>query len=347
MVSIIIPLHNLGLKGDYCLKRCLDSILAQKYDDFEVLLMENGSSDDTVEVAKSYCQKDNRFKLHILETIGIANARNEGLKIAKGEYVSFIDGDDAISDNFLYAATNTLQDDKDIDFIFTSWAFYYNNKRTIKYIVKHDENKILIPDKYLDHQAACTIWAKLIRKDTLIKNNIFLDDKIFGSDDFLFGNELYFASKKYALCADACYFYTQNRTNQTTKTKLKNITDGSLVLINRLTDLYKKYNVYEENKSILENMYINLFIGSNFAMTSVRKMSFSQIVNLINQEKEKILQINTSILQCQNWQKVWFRRFQNAVAFGGGIGGYIFIKFMRFYRNIILKPLGIKIHKLY
>ena len=106
MVSIIIPLHNLGLKGSYCLKRCLDSILAQKYDDFEVLLMENGSSDDTVEVAKTYCQKDNRFKLHILDTIGIANARNEGLKIAAGEYVSFIDGDDAISDNFLKNTNN-------------------------------------------------------------------------------------------------------------------------------------------------------------------------------------------------------------------------------------------------
>ena len=96
------------------------------------------------------------------------------------------------------------------------------------------------------------------------------------------------------------------------------IKNGVPPVINRLTDLYKKYNVYEENKSIIENMYIGLFIGSNFAMTSVRKMSFSQIVKLINQEKEKISQVNSSILQCQNWQKVWFRRFQNAVAFGGG-----------------------------
>lgn len=239
MVSIIIPLHNLGLKGDYCLKRCLDSILAQKYDDFEVLLMENGSSDDTVEVAKTYCQKDNRLKLHILEIIGIANARNEGLKIAAGEYVSFIDGDDTISDNFLESSNNILTNNPKIDFIFTSWAFYYDDKGTTKYIVKHDENKILAPAKYLDHQAAGTIWAKVIRRETLINNNIFLDNKIFGYDDFLFGNELYFASKKYALCADACYYYTQNRKNQTTKTKLQNMTEGTLVLINRLTDLYK------------------------------------------------------------------------------------------------------------
>ena len=345
MVSIIIPLHNLGLKGDYCLKRCLDSILAQTYNDYEVLLMENGSSDDTVEVAKTYCQKDNRFKLHILETIGIANARNEGLKIAAGEYVSFIDGDDTISDKFLESSNNILVNNPEIDFIFTSWAFYYDDKGTTKYVVKHDENKILTPAKYLDHQAAGTIWAKVIRRETLINNNIFLDNKIFGYDDFLFGNELYFASKKYALCADACYYYTQNRKNQTTKTKLQNMTEGTLVLINRLTDLYKKYNVYEENKSIIENMYIGLFIGSNFAMTSVRKMSFSQIVKLINQEKEKISQVNSSILQCQNWQKVWFRRFQNAVAYCGGFGGYLFIKFMRFYRNIFIQPFHIKWYK--
>lgn len=345
MVSIIIPLHNLGFKGDYCLNRCLDSILAQKYNDYEVLLMENGSSDDTVEVAKTYCQKDNRFKLHILETIGIANARNAGLKIADGEYVSFIDGDDTISDNFFSKMMKLIENNSEISYAASSWSFYYDNSKKIKHVIKYENNTIENSTKIFDYNSAATIWAKVIRRDILINNNIFLDSAIFGYDDFLFSSELYFASKKFALCADACYYYTQNRSNQTTKTRLQNMTEGNLILIDRLKELYKKYNVYEENKSLLENMYISIFIGADFARTTTRKMNKSQIVELINNQKNNIMEINTEMLQCKNWQKVWFKRFQNTVKSYGAFGGYLFIKFMRFYRNLFIQPFKIKWYK--
>lgn len=345
MVSIIIPLHNLGFKGDYCLKRCLDSILTQSYTDYEVLLMENGSSDDTVEVAKTYCQKDNRFKLYILDTIGIANARNEGIKIAAGEYVSFIDGDDTISDNFLSEIMKLIENNNEISYVASSWSFYYDNTKKIKPVIKYENNTIENSTKTFDYNSAATIWAKVIRRNILINNNIFLDSAIFGYDDFLFSSELYFASKKFALCAGACYYYTQNRSNQTTKTRLQNMTEGNLILIDRLKELYKKYNVYEENKSLLENMYISIFIGADFARTTTRKMNKSQIVELINNQKNNIMEINTEMLQCKNWQKVWFKRFQKAVKAYGAFGGYLFIKFMRFYRNLFIQPFKIKWYK--
>lgn len=108
MLSVVIPLHNLGYKGDYCLKMCLDSILAQTYNDYEVLLMENGSTDDTIKIAEEYCKKDNRFKLHILDTIGVSNARNKGIELAKGEYIAFIDGDDLSQIIILNLPSNIL-----------------------------------------------------------------------------------------------------------------------------------------------------------------------------------------------------------------------------------------------
>ena len=125
MVSVIIPLHNLGSKGDYCLKKTLDSILAQTYSDYEVLLMENGSTDDTIDIAKEYCQKDSRFKLHILGTLGVSNARNKGIELATGDYISFVDGDDFISNDYLYSACSFLDSNKDVDFCVLSSEFYY------------------------------------------------------------------------------------------------------------------------------------------------------------------------------------------------------------------------------
>ncbi len=345
MVSIIIPLHNLGSKGDYCLKRCLDSILAQTYADFEVLLMENGSTDDTVEVAKEYCKKDNRFKLHILDTIGIANARNEGLKLADGKYVSFIDGDDAISDNFLNTMMELFQKDTDISYVAAPWSFYYEDSKKYKPVISYNNDKILYTTKQFDYNSAATIWAKIIKRDILINNNIFLDNSLFGYDDFLFSSELYFASKKYALCADACYYYTQNRSNQTTKTRLQNMTEGNLILINRLKVLYNKYNVYEENKSLLKNMYISIYIGADFARTTIRKMNKNQIMQLINRQYDNIISVDINNLQCKPWQKRWFKRFQKSVKYFGAFGGYIFIKYMRFYRNLFIQPLRIKWYK--
>lgn len=79
-ISIIIPIHNLGYASNYCLKGCLDSIISQNYSDFEVLLIENGSTDDTALVAEDYVRKDDRFKLISLAGAGISAARNEELK---------------------------------------------------------------------------------------------------------------------------------------------------------------------------------------------------------------------------------------------------------------------------
>lgn len=347
MISIIVPLHNLGSKGDYCLKRCLDSILAQTYNDYEVLLMENGSSDDTVEVAKTYCQKDNRFKLHILETIGIANARNEGLKIAAGEYVSFIDGDDTISGNFLDVCVNILYGNSDIDFVSTSWLFYYSNGKSDKPVTLFENTTICKNTLKIDYPVASTVWSKVIKKSVLLDNQLFFNLDLFGNDDVLFGNKLQLISKYYAVTGDCVYYYTQNRKNQTTSTRLQSIAESTLRLYNNLIELYTLYNCYHINKNITDTIFISLFIGPDFAMTPLRKMKRTSVVNIIKSQKNNILSfdiVNSTILK---WQKVWFRRFQNAVAFWGGVGGYLFIKFMRFYRNIILQPLGIKIHKLY
>lgn len=345
MISVIIPLHNLGSKGDYCLKRCLDSILAQTYTNYEVLLMENGSTDDTVEIAQEYCNKDDRFKLHILDTLGIANARNEGINKASGEYICLIDGDDSISNNFFEKTSDLFTKNKDIAYVSTSWAFYYENNKNIKFITKHNKDEIRNTSKHIDCDTSTTVWAKVIKKEFIIDNNIYLEKDIFGYDDFLFGNQLYLSSQKYAICADAVYYYTQNRNNQTTKIRLNNMTDGTIVLIEKLTSLYKKYNVYEENKTIIDNIYISLFIGSGFALTTIRKMDKKSIYNLINKEKNRLLQININNIQCKNWQKIWFKRFQKSIKHFGSFGGYLFIKFMRIYRNLFIQPFKIKWYK--
>lgn len=344
MVSIIIPLHNLGSKGDYCLKRCLDSILAQTYADFEVLLMENGSTDDTAEVAKEYCKKDNRFKLHILDTLGVSNARNKGLELSTGEYISFIDGDDTITEKYFQTAVDLFEKDETAAFVqFQIFHFYLNNKK-IKPITTYDETCFIKTDKEYYFSMGVNVANKIIRKSIIDKANIRFNTSLDAYEDFLFASEVYFNSSQAYYSNEASYYYTQNRGSQTTKYNIDKLSFSHLLFNEELSKLYDKYNMQDTYGYYVDMNFINYFVGFNFAMTAFRKLDYKNTSVLINKYRNRIL--NTSSDKAGAlWQKRWFKRFQKSVKYFGAFGGYIFIKYMRFYRNLFIQPLRIKWYK--
>lgn len=344
MISIIVPLHNLGSKGNYCLKRCLDSILAQTYNDYEVLLMENGSSDDTVEVAKEYCQKDNRFKLHILDTVGVSNARNKGIELAKGEFISFIDGDDTITDRYFQVAIDLFSESSDISFVqFQIYHFYLNNNK-IKPITEYDSTKRIKADKYHYFTMGVNVANKIIRKSIIDKINIRFNTTLDAYEDFLFASEIYFNSIDAYYSNEASYYYTQNRGSQTTKYNIDKLSFSHLLFNEELSNLYKTYNVYDLYGSYIDINFIHFFVGSNFAMTAFRKLNYKNTSLLISNNIDRIRDTNPNNAAAL-WQKKWFKRFQKSVKYFGAFGGYIFIKFMRLYRNLFIQPLRIKWYK--
>lgn len=341
MISIIIPIHNLGSKGNYCLKRCLDSILAQQYHDYEVLLMENGSTDDTVEVAQEYCNKDNRFKLHILDTIGVSNARNEGLEIAKGEFISFIDGDDTITDKYFLEAVNLFNESADVAFVQFQLFHFYMNTKKVKPLLEFDRKEKIKTDEKYYFSLGGNVANKIIRKSIIDKANIRFNTNLDAYEDFLFASEVYFNSKAAYYSNGASYYYTQNRGSQTTKYNIDKLSFSHLLFNEKLSELYKKYNVENLYGYYVDINFINFFIGYNFAMTSFRKLDYKNTVILINKYKQRILDTNPENAAA-SWQKIWFKRFQKSIKHFGSFGGYLFIKFMRIYRNLFIQPFKIK-----
>ena len=95
LVSVIIPVYNVGKY----LRQCLDSVLAQTYTEYEVLLIDDGSTDSSADICREYCKKDSRFKLYQKQNGGASSARNLGLFHSKGKYVYFLDSDDEITTN--------------------------------------------------------------------------------------------------------------------------------------------------------------------------------------------------------------------------------------------------------
>lgn len=103
--SIIIPVYNVY---DY-LGKCLESVLNQTYDNYEVIIVNDGTKDNSQEIIKYYCKLDNRFKGYIKENGGLSDARNFGVKKATGDYIVFLDGDDYISKKLLESINEELK----------------------------------------------------------------------------------------------------------------------------------------------------------------------------------------------------------------------------------------------
>ena len=121
--SIVIPVYNV----ENYLAECLDSVLAQTFKDFEVICVNDGSTDKSGEILKSYAQKDDRIKIIYKENGGLSSARNEGLKYVAGELCYFLDSDDYIESNLLEYAVKIF-DNYEIDyFAFGSKVFVEGN----------------------------------------------------------------------------------------------------------------------------------------------------------------------------------------------------------------------------
>ena len=92
MISVIIPVYN----TEKYLGRCIDSILNCTVNDFEVILINDGSTDRSGEICRRYCGKDSRVKLYDQENAGVSAARNKGIEVSRGEWIIFVDSDDTI-----------------------------------------------------------------------------------------------------------------------------------------------------------------------------------------------------------------------------------------------------------
>lgn len=207
MISVIVPVYNV----QKYLESCLESIRLQTYNDYEVLLIDDGSSDQSGELCDQYCAKDERFHVIHKKNEGIAAARNDGMDRAKGEFFYFIDSDDYIHPQTLEVLSQALVDNEKADF-----SMMYGKKSC-----RHDEvfaavqNDVIIhgqqdmmrglfgtSDQEIQYQA---IWNKLFRR-SLIEDLRFKD---IVAEDVEFMMNVYLKTNTVALIPHEMYIYFQ------------------------------------------------------------------------------------------------------------------------------------------
>ncbi len=215
LISIIIPVFQ----AEKYIKRCLDSVVNQSYKNLEIILINDGSTDKSEEIIKRYMENDERIKLLYQTNQGAGAARNNGLDVATGTYIGFVDSDDWIEpDMYEYLYRIIKEENADIaacDFISTSTTgSKINNKETEKLKCMNQEEVMKFFFRVNGEKSFYAVWNMLYKK-SMIENCRFPEGKI--TEDLLFNYWAYSNCKKYVLSNQKKYYYFYNTEGVTRK----------------------------------------------------------------------------------------------------------------------------------
>ena len=214
-VSIIMPVYN---KAAY-LRNSLDSVLNQDFHDYELIIINDGSTDNSIEIINEYAEKDNRFMVYSVENGGVSRARNIGLSYAEGKWIQFLDGDDTICKEYLSKCV-PLAEKNNADIVFSDFDMIDQNRNSIKHVsctcsglIHSDE----FPHIFIDYQYKNGFFGfisnKLIRKDLITENNAGFNEKITLAEDLDFFIQLYRHINSVYLWKGCSFHYLQTDTN--------------------------------------------------------------------------------------------------------------------------------------
>lgn len=238
LLSIIIPAYNI----ESYIGRCLESLIIQTYKNIEIIIIDDGSTDNTLSIIKEYCNKDNRIKVIHKKNEGVSVARLTGMKKANGEYIGFVDGDDVVEeDMFEFLMNNAKKYDADIshcgyvmDFPDGHSDYYYNTGKKIEQN-NFEGLEDLLEGKFVEPG----LWNKVYKKtliETYIRQN-GMDYSIKNLEDLLV-NYYLFKEAKLSIYEDRCkYHYTLRKSSAATNITRNKIIDPIKVFRIILTDI--------------------------------------------------------------------------------------------------------------
>lgn len=335
-ISIVIPCYN----QDAFLDKCIASIHSQSFENWECLLVDDGSTDKTAEISKFWEAKDQRFRYFYKENGGVSTARNLGIEKSLGEFIFFVDSDDFLYDNF---ALQHFADKitEDVDLISANFCFIHENEK-ISYPNESEiiqEQEVLIEEEilkaYLNQRISGIGCNKLIRKSFLNKLNIRFDENLSHFEDFLFFLECYSGAEKMVLIPQITYCYNKSNPNSAStlsrtfqKEKFQNSQLALLQAIAKLAEKprwqlldtkniiqyfsknyqFLKDESFIENKKLWKKMY-----------KKVQKTYQSSILNLM--QKRFVYNANISyfaysrIKKMKNQQSLFYRLMSRFITF--------------------------------
>lgn len=295
LISIVIPVY----KVEKYLCRCIDSILSQTYKNFELILVDDGSPDGCPTICDDYAYKHENIVVIHKENYGLSAARNSGIEMAKGKYITFIDSDDFVHESFLEVLKTTL-DVHNVSMSMCSYRKVYDSSSLEDVLDSIDAvsvNDLEAMNMLLDDQSKCSAWGKLYVID-LFENVRFPVGKIM--EDMFVMPILFEKAKHLAISSQELYCYNQEGESITRSTFNYNkldmveaasfwrkhtgfyypelfekasihfftVTINNCMYLTKMNDSYGKAKYYEYETEILNNY--NYIINSKYATRNTK-----------------------------------------------------------------------------
>ena len=259
LVSIIVPIYNV----EKYLVECIKSLIKQTYRNLEIILINDGSIDDSVKICEQYIEQDNRIILINKKNGGSASAKNEGLKVVKGDYITFVDSDDFIELDMIEYMVNTIKK-YNSDIVQCNFTNLYKNTEKFKQdtIVEQKITSKDFLELFLTKWDSSLFWNKLFKRE-VIENIFFKEGRCI--DDEFFTYKCVINSKNIVTSNKIVYNYRMRKSGV-----MKSESSQKQILKDRIDYLYERYElvtqIYEDLDDIfLENLLTYyLIISSNY-----------------------------------------------------------------------------------
>ena len=283
-ITVIVPVYN----TEPYLRKCIESIINQTFHNIEIILIDDGSTDNSIDILSSYAIMDNRISLIHQENQELSAARNAGMRRAKGEYIMFVDGDDWIEIDTCEKAVCAARTFSADIVIWTYIREYPSQSRKTEFfsmkeftwsgIEKNDVfcqlmgphgTKIPHPER-IDNQSV--VWNKLYKKDKSIREE-FVDTKLIGTEDFLFNVYAFYYADVITFIPDALYHYRYGNPHSLTRGYPDDFKRKWINLFERVSGFVEQKELPDGFHIALRNRICLSFIGLSMRVISANDLT--------------------------------------------------------------------------
>lgn len=289
LVSIIVPIYNV----EKYLKKCIDSLLKQSYSNIEILLIDDGSTDNSGKISDEYLSYDN-VRVYHKANGGLSDARNYGIEHSKGDFLVFVDSDDYVSEDYILKMLNNIQEN-DVDIVACSYYDVSEEGKILKKVQVTDRilnEKDFWDDMYITGDATpvySVAWNKLYKKR--IFENLRYRKEILNEDDDIIYDVMH--NKKMFIISNPLYYYRQRQgsiMDQMRKTRNAfniSFNIGRIELDYRKLENFKRNKQFEYIPYVLLEIAIIITNGLAAANSNEdRRLCYNQLNELKIQEKQ-------------------------------------------------------------
>lgn len=281
-VSVIIPVYN----AEKFLKYCLNSVINQTYNNLEIILINDGSIDNSLDVCNEYTKKYKNIKLFTQKNAGVSSARNLGIKKSSGEFLAFVDSDDYVNPYFIEKLVNLItKENVDLaasgiikvpDYNYSKIYSEYNEKTTT---ANGAYNMMLTDVNFFGY--SCN---KLYKKKIIVDNKIFFDENIHICEDFEFNARYLQYANNITYCSEQLYYYFENVKSATNEYKYSERQASVLKAYENICKIYR--NVNHELYDLTIFNFIKHKLNINYRLhLNKRKSNFV----IMTEEERKII----------------------------------------------------------